>query len=169
MGYFEWIEKLSSRLISFNISYVLATLACWTIIQFNCYPMDVIPDVVLAWVERSCEILWLWHLTYWDRDEIDAILQTVSLNAFFLNENVWILIKITVMFVSKCAINNIPALIQIMDWRRPGDKALSEPMMISLTTHVWITRPQWVNIWHVKVFSTWSRLYPTLCFTHAYR
>ena len=26
-------------------------------------------------------------------------------------------------------INNIPALVQKMGWRRPGDKPLSEPMM----------------------------------------
>ena len=41
---------------------------------------------------------------------------------------------------------NIPALVQIMAWRRPGDKPLSEPMMISLPTHICVTRPQWVKI-----------------------
>ena len=38
--------------------------------------------------------------------------------------------------------NNIPSLVQIMDWRRPGDKPLSEPMMVSLLTHICVTRPQ---------------------------
>ena len=37
------------------------------------------------------------------------------------------------------------ALVQIMAWRRPGDKPLSEPMMVSLLTHICVTRPQWVN------------------------
>ena len=32
-----------------------------------------------------------------------------------------------------------------MAWRRQGDKPLSEPMMVSLPTHVCVTRPQWVN------------------------
>ena len=32
-----------------------------------------------------------------------------------------------------------------MAWRLSGDKPLSEPMMISLLTHICITRPQWVN------------------------
>ena len=50
----------------------------------------------------------------------------------FLNENVWIPIKISLKFVHKGRINNIPALVQIMAWRRPGDKPLSEPMMVSL-------------------------------------
>ena len=64
----------------------------------------------------------------------------------FLNENVWIPIKISLKFVPKGPINNIPALVQIMAWRRPGDKPLSEPMMVSLLTHICVTRPQWVNI-----------------------
>ena len=63
----------------------------------------------------------------------------------FLNENVWISFKISLKFVPKGPINNIPALVQIMAWRRPGDKPLSEPMMVRLPTHICVTRPQWVN------------------------
>ena len=63
----------------------------------------------------------------------------------FLNENVWITIKVSLTFVPKGPINNIPALIQIMAWRRSGHKPLPEPMMVSLPTHICITRPQWVN------------------------
>ena len=60
----------------------------------------------------------------------------------FLNENVSIAIKISLKFVPKGPVNNIPALVQIMAWRRPGDKLLSEPMMVSLPTHICVTRPQ---------------------------
>ena len=63
----------------------------------------------------------------------------------FLNENEWIWLKISLKFVPKGPMNNIPALVQIMAWRRPGDKPLSEPMMVSLPMHICITRPQWVN------------------------
>ena len=63
----------------------------------------------------------------------------------FLNEKVWIPIKISMKFVPKGPINNIPALVQIMAWRRPGDKPLAEQMMVSLTAHICVTRPQWVN------------------------
>ena len=63
----------------------------------------------------------------------------------FLNENVWILIKISLKFVSNGPINNIPALVQIMAWHWPGDKPLSETM-ISLPTHICVTWPQWVKI-----------------------
>ena len=41
--------------------------------------------------------------------------------------------------------NDIPALVQIMAWRRPGDKPLSGPMMVRLATHICVTRPQWVK------------------------
>ena len=37
-------------------------------------------------------------------------------------------------------------LVQIMAWRRPGDKPLSEPMMVSLLTQICVTRPQWVML-----------------------
>ena len=63
----------------------------------------------------------------------------------FLNENVVISIKISLKFVSKGPINNIPALVRIMAWRRPGDKPSSETMLASLLTHICVTRPQWVN------------------------
>ena len=71
----------------------------------------------------------------------------------FLNENVRISIKISLKFVPKDPINNTPALVQIMVWHRPGDKPLSEPMMVSLLMHICVTLPQWVK-WgpwfHVK-------------------
>ena len=54
----------------------------------------------------------------------------------FLNKNEWILPRISLKFVPKVRINNIPALGQIMAWRRPGDKPLSEPMMVDLLTHI---------------------------------
>ena len=63
----------------------------------------------------------------------------------FLNENIWILIKILLKYVPKGPIDNIPSLFQIMAWRRPGDKPLSEPMIVTLPTHICVTRPQWVN------------------------
>ena len=64
----------------------------------------------------------------------------------FLKENVSILIKISLKFVPKSPINNIPALVQIMAWRRPGEKSLSEPMLVRLLTHICVTRPRWVNL-----------------------
>ena len=76
----------------------------------------------------------------------DAIFKCI-----FFNENIWIFIKISLKFVPRGPINNIPSLVQIMAWRRPGDKPLSEPMMVSLPTHICVTRPQWVK---------WNKLQP---------
>ena len=61
-----------------------------------------------------------------------------------MNENARIFIEISLKFVPKGQIDNIPALVQIMAWRHPGDKPLSETMMVSLLTHISVTRPQWV-------------------------
>ena len=70
----------------------------------------------------------------------------------FLNETVWILLKISLKFVPKGPINNIPSLVQVMTWRRPGDKPLSEPMMVSLLKHICVAGPQWVK-WVNSVLS----------------
>ena len=67
----------------------------------------------------------------------------------FVIENIRISIKISLKFVPKGLINNIPALVLIMAWRRPGDKPLSEPMMVRSLTYICVTRPQWVKIWFV--------------------
>ena len=67
------------------------------------------------------------------------------LQCIFVNEDIWISINISLKFVSNGQINNNPALVQIMAWRRPGDKPLSEPMMVRLLSHMCVTRPQCVK------------------------
>ena len=69
----------------------------------------------------------------------------------FLYENIWISIKISLKFVPKGPINNIPTLVQIMAWCRSGDKPLSEPVMESLLTHICVTPPQWVHKLHISM------------------
>ena len=72
----------------------------------------------------------------------------------FLNENVWISMMISVKFVPKGPINNIPTLVQTMACFRPGDKPLIEPMMVSLLMHICVTWPQWIK----SIYgSLWSR------------
>ena len=46
-----------------------------------------------------------------------------------------ILIKISLKFVPKVPVNNIPALVKIMAWYCPGEKPylLSEPVMVQFT------------------------------------
>ena len=73
-------------------------------------------------------------LIHWGRDKIATISQTKFSNAFSWMKNIWISINISLKFVTKVRINNIPALVQIMARHRPGDKPLCDPMMVSLLT-----------------------------------
>ena len=89
----------------------------------------------------------------------DAIFKCI-----LLNENAWIPIKISLKFVPQGPINNIPALVQIMAWRRPGDKPLSGLMMVRLPTHICVTRPQWV-----KRLPRYHRIISTKFLTGSYK
>ena len=61
------------------------------------------------------------------------------------NENVWILSEISLKFVHKRHFNNIPALVQTMAWRRPGESHYLNQWWPSSLTHIWVSLPQWVN------------------------
>ena len=78
-----------------------------------------------------------------NHDFADDIFKCIS-----LNENVLISLKISLKFVPKARIKNIPPLVPIVAWRRPGDKPLSESEKVSPLTHICVTRPQWVK-WDV--------------------
>ena len=62
----------------------------------------------------------------------------------FLNAILWISMKISLKFVPRVRINNIQPLAQLMALRRVG-KPLSEPMMGSLLTHIYVPRSQWTK------------------------
>ena len=83
--------------------------------------------------------------THWGWDKMATILQMTISNAFFVNENVWIAINIALKFVPKGQVNNMATLVQIMAWHQPGDKPLSDQMLVSILMHIYITQPQWVN------------------------
>ena len=55
--------------------------------------------------------------------------------------------KISLKYVPWCLIDNMSALVQIMAWRHPGDKPLSEPMLIQFTI---------VYMQHYGKISSWS-------------
>ena len=98
---------------------------------------EVITSVLLLWVQWGVNTLRLWQDGRHFPDDI--------FKCIFLNENVLISIKSSLKFVPKGPFKNIPALVQIMAWHRPGDKPLSEPVMVNLPTQICITRPQWVD------------------------
>ena len=78
-----------------------------------------------------------------------------------LNENVWTSLKISLKFVPNVWINNIPALVQIWAWRQPGDKPLSEPMMVRLLTLTHINASLGLN--ELKVVDICFKFEPILC------
>ena len=59
--------------------------------------------------------------------------------------------KILLKFVPKGLINNIAALVQIMVLGWPGDKPLSEPMMVKLPTHICVTHGGMYVILYAKL------------------
>ena len=79
----------------------------------------------------------LWQSCYHFTDNI--------FKCIFLNENVWIWVKISIKLVPGGPVSNIPTLVQIMAWCRSGAKPLSELMMVSLLKHICSTWPQWVK------------------------
>ena len=86
------------------------------------------------------------------KDKMATIFQTEFLNAFS-----WMkMYKIHLKFVPKSPINNIPALVQIMAWHRSSDEPLSQPIIVSVLTHLYVARPQWINhaTWHQRCGST---------------
>ena len=73
-----------------------------------------------------------------------------NFKCILLNEKkIQISITISLKSVSKDLINIIPALVQIMAWRHPGDKPISELMMACLLTHICVTRPHWVRFLNI--------------------
>ena len=118
---------------------------------------------MIAW-SIFCKILrmdtvWLrarYSVSFWVESLINTLRPRLNgrhlphdiLKWILLNENVWLLIKISLKFAPKVPVNNIPQLLQIMAWRCSGDKPLSEPIMVSLLTHICLTRPQWVKVRH---------------------
>ena len=74
-----------------------------------------------------------------------AYFQTTFSNTFSWMTLYEFRFKISLKFVCKGPIDNNPALVQKMAWRRPGDKPFSELMMVRLPTHISVTRPQWIK------------------------
>ena len=56
----------------------------------------------------------------------------------FMNEKFWISIQISLNFVPRGPIDNTWALVQVVAWRRTGDKPLPEPMLTQFSdTYIW--------------------------------
>ena len=99
------------------------------------------------WVELVSEISRVgwphWPLNICYHIEAGTTLLAFRRRHIFVNENLWNSRKISLTFVLKFRIINIPASVHIIAWCRPYDKPLPEPKMVSLLTHICVTQPQW--------------------------
>ena len=130
----------------------------WHIVACTNSTSVCVPAYIMVWASmpKGPQVIgWdIWQLTLeWGSNLINTLRLRQDGRHFpddifkwiFLNKNVWISINISLKFVPRGPIHNIPTLVQVMAWRRPGDKPLSEPMMVRLPTHICVTRPQWVK------------------------
>ena len=72
-------------------------------------------------------------LTHLPLDKIAANLADDIFKCIILNENDRISIQISLKFVPRSPIDYKPALVQVMAWRRTGNKPVPEPMMTQFT------------------------------------
>ena len=70
-------------------------------------------------------------------------------NCILMNEKFCILFQISLKFVAKGLIDNMPALVQVMAWHLTGDKPLPEPMMTQFTD---------AYMWHKGEMLDWVKL-----------
>ena len=108
----------------------------------------VIYHHIWSWVSqiRNLSLWCYWSLTHWGRHKMAAVFQTLFSGACSWMKMFQFRLKFHwTLFVRVGPMNNIPALVQIMAWRRPGDKPLSDPTMAILQTHIRVTRPKWVK------------------------
>ena len=75
---------------------------------------------------KHCITCFLTHLPL---EKMAAILADDNFKCILLNENDRIPIQISLKFVPRSQIDNKPALVQVMAWRRRGDKPLPEQML----------------------------------------
>ena len=67
-----------------------------------------------------------------------AVLSDDILKCIFLNENDRIQIQISLKFIPRSPTDNKPTLLQVMAWRRIGDKPLPKLMMTQFTdAYIW--------------------------------
>ena len=74
--------------------------------------------------------------THLPMDKMAAILTDDIFKCIFLNENDKIPIQVSLKFIARCPIDNKAVLVQVMAWRRTGDK----PLPVSM-----LTNGRWVN------------------------
>ena len=134
-----WI--ILSEVLSINIYVAVSKY----FVLVNFFPRSYEKIYTLA--SSICDVIWLspqYINTLSPRQNGRHFVEDIF-KCIFLNENVWISLMISLKFVPKVQINNILALVQIMAWRRWGDKPLSDQSWLINGCIYASLSPQYIN------------------------
>ena len=99
------------------------------------------------------EIRWDWLLTHLPIDKMTANLSDDIFKYIFFDEKYSISIRISLKFVPRGLIDNRPVLVQVIAWRRTGDKPLPEQTLTQFTDAcICGTWGRWIN--KVRIFNS---------------
>ena len=131
---------------------LLKYVVCFLIVQ-HCFRwwLGAIQTQAITWTSDDTEAC----DTKWNKSTVRPIRKRIhfAVNIFkciFLNGDVWIWLKFHWSLFLRVQWRIFLALVQIMAWCWPGDKPLSEAMMVRLLTYICVTWPQWVQILQSK-------------------
>ena len=82
-------------------------------------------------------------------------------NCIFLNENVWISLKMSLKFVPEVRINNVAAFVQIMAWRPPVYWRIYASLGVKLVIYVSIICME------VKLFNEFFYIFSIISVSHS--
>ena len=127
----EIMDVMSGRVVIIIISCITASIACtWSIFMVTGSGYQLSHNSF--WLADTGELINTLRPRQDGRHFPDHIFRCI-----FLNENIWIAINISLSFVPKGSIDNIPALVQIMAWRFFPDTYLTiEVQGIQCTHHL---------------------------------
>ena len=91
---------------------------------------------IVSWLFTGSRLLLLEAATKW------SPFSRWHFEMYFLGRKWMNFDKNSIEVCSRGLTDNIPVLVQIMAWRRPGDRPLPKPIMVSLLAHIWVVRPQ---------------------------
>ena len=151
--YYWWVKILQCRYMEHGLRYIafhvqkhIAPLAIFhnsllvhdkllgvtAFMKLVYWALEIVKPCVLSSLLIQCNSLGDGALVYKVCWYLNTLRPTQNWR-YFTND-------IALKFVPKVWIDNIPALVKIMAWHRPGDKPLSQPVLVSLLTHICITR-----------------------------
>ena len=129
-------------------------------------------DCLLSTVQVCLQLRMMpsfWHflsymqLIHWAKTKWPPFPEDIF-KCIFLNEGVQISVTISLMCIPKGQISNISALVQKMARRRPGEKPIFEPMIVSLPMNLCVALPQRIKgrkTGHAHLLANHSILFST--------